>query len=172
MTLTQNRGENKKEIEGKINRIHTDSHYMKLNNMGAWHFDSQSGVFYHSFPTKTEFSNEEIGNGFMSYILQRFKHFICKTVVITPFSCRWMNTECFARVKVPAGCWFLSVLEHPNFFIISDVLVRACWVKKKALTSYKVISIFNISQLRSEDYEPSLSVVLNKYFKQDGGFAK
>lgn len=50
--------------------------------------------------------------------------------------------------------------------------MRACWVKKKALTSYKVISIINISQLRSEDYEPSLSVVLNKYFKQDGGFAK
>jgi len=35
-----------------------------------------------------------------------------------------------------------------------------------------MISVINISQLRSEDYEPSLTVVLNKYFKKRGGFAK
>lgn len=52
--------------------------------------------------------------------------------------------------------------------LISDVLVTVAL----KLSPLKMISIINISQMRSEDYEPSVIVVLNKYFKKHGGFPK
>lgn len=45
-------------------------------------------------------------------------------------------------------------------------------MKIKPFTLYGVISLINISPGRSEDYEPPLAVVLSKYLRKRGGFAK
>lgn len=73
-------------------------------------------MFYPGFPAKVEFPIEEVGTGFMSSVLERFKHSVCKTLVITLFSRRWMNTDCFVGKMVPAGCWILSGLEQQNLY--------------------------------------------------------
>lgn len=81
-------------------------------------------MFYPAFPAKVEFPDEEIGAGFVPSALERFKHSVCKTLVINLFARGWMNAECFAGEKAPAGGWVLSAWEPRNFFLFSAVLGR------------------------------------------------